>query len=535
MRFTFTRTSTVIAAALLAACDSQTFTRLSPPLLVVNTDAVAFGAIPVGSTVSRRVTLANGGQTALAIRELRLEGSSTFSLRGASSTIAAGSEIEVTISFAPPSIADFRGTLIIDSDASNSAHKALPVTGAGVSATSCQVCDMPPPPTCVSDDDLLSYAHTGTCVMGQCQYTASVEACAQGCDRSQQACRGGGPADAGVPVDAGASDTGMVDTGAADAGMADTGAPDAGAADAGAADTGAADAGAADAGQQVLTTPGEHRFVVPSGITELLVRAWGGGGEGGNQSGATGGGAGFIQGRVPVTPGEALDVWVAEGGGYNRPGHGDGGGASYLRRGALDLLIAGGGGGGGSDGNSGNSMAGGSGGAGGGLQGQAGQSGVGSIAAYCTSVTGGTGATQAAGGMGGTFGGSAPGCNGQNGARDIGGRATGTNSNCDSTPGAYQWRSGGGQGNGGGGGGGAGYYGGGGAGFIWTYCAGGGGGGSSYADASVLGVVHQAGSANLAGLEAEAFGAGRGGDRCQLSSGACPGSQGGNGRVEISY
>ncbi len=528
-----TRYSPALTLALLAACDSQTFTRLSPPLLVVNVDAVEFGEIPVGSTVTRRVTLANGGQTALTIREMRLEGSGTFSLRGAPSTIAAGSEFEVTISFAPPSVADFRGTLIIDSDASNSARKALPVTGAGISATSCQVCDMPPPAACATDDDRITYAQTGTCVMGQCQYTASVEACAQGCDRTQRACRGGAPADAGI--DAGFADAGFADAGFADAGSADAGSADAGSADAGFVDAGLADTGVQDAAAQlVLTTPGEHQFVVPSGITELQVRAWGGGGQGGNQNGAIGGGGGFIQGRLPVMPGETLDVWVAEGGGYNGTGFGfgDGGGASYLRRGSVDLLIAGGGGGGGSDGNSGNSMAGGRGGPGGGLTGQDGQNGIGSIAGYCLSVTGGTGATQAAGGMGGTFRGSAAGCTGQNGGRGTGGRATGSFGSCDATPGAAQWRGGGGQGNGGGGGGGAGYYGGGGAGFIWTYCSGGGGGGSSYADVAVLGVVHQAGNADLAGLDAEAFGAGRGGARCLMPSPACAG---GNGRVEISY
>lgn len=214
---------------------------------------------------------------------------------------------------------------------------------------------MPPPAACVTDDDRITYAQTGTCVMGQCQYTASVEACAQGCDRTQRACRGGAPADAGI--DAGFADAGLADAGFADAGLADAGFADAGFADAGLADTGVQDASA----QQVLTTPGEHQFVVPSGIAELQVRAWGGGGQGGNQNGATGGGGGFIQGRLPVMPGETLDVWVAEGGGYNGTGFGfgDGGGASYLRRGSVDLLIAGGGGGGGSDGNSGNSMAGG--------------------------------------------------------------------------------------------------------------------------------------------------------------------------------
>jgi hypothetical protein len=349
--------------------------------------------------------------------------------------------------------------------------------------------------------------------MRECEYTAAQETCAGGCEAATGRCRGAAP-DAGLEPDASAPDAAPVDP-CHDAGTADSG---------------------LGAPRVLFETPGEHVFVVPAGVGEVRARLWGGGGQGGNQAGATGGGGAFAEARVPVTPGETLEVRVAEGGGRSG-GFGHGGGASYLRRGALDLLVAGGGGGGGSDGNSGNSMAGGRGGAGG-LTGEAGGDGIGTIAPYCTRVTGGQGGSPAGGGQGGTSQGSATTrCPGQPGARDVGGRATGVNGNCDTGPGAQTWRAGGGQANGGGGGGGAGYFGGGGAGFIWTYCSGGGGGGSSHAAPSLLEVRHEAGGGAVQGRAAESAGAGRGGDRCLQASGAppCTCNLGGNGRVELRF
>lgn len=216
---------------------------------------------------------------------------------------------------------------------------------------------------------------------------------------------------------------------------------------------------------------------------------------------------------------------------------GNGGGASYVRRGTQDLVVAGGGGGGGSDGNSGNSMAGGAGGAGG-PSGESGQDGLGTIGAYCTLVTGGAGATATGPGAGGIAQGTGPTrCDGQPGDRDIGGRATGSNGTCQTTPGAQAWRAGGGQANGGGGGGGAGYFGGGGAGFIWTYCGAGGGGGASYTDPAVTAVVHEGGARWQQGRATESSGAGRGGERCRGGIGVppCTCNSGAPGRVELYY
>ena len=509
------------ALVLATGCEGAGFTSLSPPNLVVNVDALDFGEIPIGFTVSKKVTLLNSGEVVLNVRAIRVEVGGPFAVTNPVTTIAAGKDAEITVTFSPTVARGYQGTLVIESDASNTTSKSVPLSGAGMAVNTCGDCNMPPVAACLTPSDRVSYASTGSCMMGMCQYTASVEVCTNGCERAM--CKGVVAADAGPLADA---------AGDRDAGPN----PDAAAmVNADAAAMVNADAAVLPNGQ-VFETPGVQTFVVPMGVTEILVRAWGGGGQGGNQNGATGGGAGFVTARVVVTPGETLDIAVAEGGGFNPSAQlGDGGGASYVSRGATDLVIAAGGGGGGSDGNSGNSMSGGRGGAGGGLRGEDGQNGIGTIAPYCLAVTGGNGGDQTIGGAGGTSNGTGQyRCTGVAGVRDIGGRASGTMM-CDVSPGASRWRSGGGQANGGGGGGGAGYFGGGGSGFIWTYCAGGGGGGSSFADMALTAVTHEAGIGPVAGLEAASMGAGKGGDRCQGPRNMCQGNSGGNGRVEISY
>jgi hypothetical protein len=521
-------------------------------VVVVNLDQVAFGEVPVGFLITKRVTLVNAGEQPLSITRLATEGDAVFAVVEGGESIAAGQELEVVLSFAPDDLKSFTGALIIESNASNGAQKSVPLSGLGVPVTSCGDCNSPPSPRCLSADDLATYAETGTCVRGECEYTATVARCAQGCEEAAAQCRGEAP-DAGPRPDAAPTDTGVVeDTGVSvdaevpDAGPPDTGVVadagvDAGPVDAGSLDPCAGDAGVTDSGLGApgasWQVPGEYTFAVPTGVSQVLVRAWGGGGQGGNQDGATGGGGGFVQARLTVTPGETLQIWVAEGGDGQPGALGYGAGASYVRRGGNDLVVAAGGGGGGSDGNSGNSMAGGAGGAGG-PTGESGQNGLGMIASYCTLVTGGTGGTQTTGGVGGTTQGTAASrCDGQPGARNVGGRATGTNGNCQTDPGAENWRAGGGQANGGGGGGGAGYYGGGGAGFIWTYCAGGGGGGASYVDPGATAVVQEGGARWVPGRSTESWGAGRGGDRCRGGIGAppCTCNAGAPGRVELYF
>lgn len=213
-----------------------------------------------------------------------------------------------------------------------------------------------------------------------------------------------------------------------------------------------------------ITTTFQHTgagvdYVVPAGVTEVMVKLFGAEGA---TAGAAGGKGGLVRCLLTVTPEETLKVFVGgpgsgATGGYNGGGpagaagngwypSGGGGGATDVRRTpyalADRLVIAGGGGGGG---NARNTAAVGIGGAGGGLLGVAGTSG---------STGGGGGGTQAAGGSSG-------------GALGVGGTGPPDTGNGGTNYGAS------------GAGGGGGFYGGGASGGTSIgQSAGGGGGGS---------------------------------------------------------
>lgn len=207
-------------------------------------------------------------------------------------------------------------------------------------------------------------------------------------------------------------------------------------------------------------TGNEQKYIVPSGVTSVNIKAYGAQGE---SSGVSGGLGGFSEANISVSPGETLYVYVGGQSGWNGGGKGSpytysGGGASDVRRGGAAfsnrIIVAGGGGG---SGTRTDTYYGGS---GGGLAGEDG--------ANANGANGGRGATNQTGGIAGNIGPvsipdgstirkSSPGVLGLGG--------TGGFTNCSSY--------------GGGGGGGGGYYGGGGGGGA---CNGGaaGGGGSSF-------------------------------------------------------
>lgn len=84
--------------------------------------------------------------------------------------------------------------------------------------------------------------------------------------------------------------------------------------------------GGSGGGGELFTTPGDHLFVVPAGVTSLVTEIWGAGGGGGGalggqimislRTGAGGGGGGgaYVLTSVPVIPGETLIVRVGAGG-----------------------------------------------------------------------------------------------------------------------------------------------------------------------------------------------------------------------------
>jgi hypothetical protein len=481
---------------LLLSCGGDTLSSAAATIKVQPL-ALDFGPVPVGLPVSLELEVRNLGRQQLVLQPMK---PSLPDYAGSTSVLqlAAGERQAVEITFTPSLAGERTGVVRLPSNAGNDPELVIAVTGQGTPRLVCSDCNSPPPSYCASKRVLIAYEPHGTCVTNKCEYQATSIVCGGSCVPASAQCTDA--TDAGRDAGADAGSPGLdagVDAGR-DAGT-DAGSPGV---DAG------VDAGRdAGTGPRIFDVADSHLFVVPPGVTSVVVQAWGGGGAGGGQVGATGGGGAYVRGTFAVTPGETLTVWVGEGG----IAPGSGAGASALLRATTALVVAAGGGGGGSDGCSG-CVTGGRGGAGGTLVGQDGQNIQTQISPYCTSATGGRGGSAAAGGAGGTVTGSAANkCPGQPGFATGGGRATGVNGNCDFGPGASTWHQGGGQGNGGGGAGGAGVYGGGAGGFIWTYCAGGGGGGASFVSPGATQVTDQSGNNQQQGNVLESAGAGAGG------------------------
>jgi len=111
--------------------------------------------------------------------------------------------------------------------------------------------------------------------------------------------------------------------------------------------------------QTFTFTGSEQAFTVPTGVTSLVIHAYGAqGASGSGAGGGVGGLGGYATGRLAVTPGETLYVYVGGqgnifnlGGTGGASGGGNGGGASDVRQGGNTggdrVIVAGGGGGGG--------------------------------------------------------------------------------------------------------------------------------------------------------------------------------------------
>lgn len=271
---------------------------------------------------------------------------------------------------------------------------------------------------------------------------------------------------------------------------------------------------------QIFNSQGAGSFLVPTGVTSLTLKLWGGAGGGGGggstAAGAPGGSGGYITSTIAVTPGETLSAYVGgagsggtySGAGSGAGGGGGGGGFTSIYRGATALAIASGGGGGGGGRAT---LAGGGGGSGGGTSGINGTAG-----GTTTSGSGGTATTGGSGGVGNTTGVTGGALTGGDGGDGRSTASTGSGVSGGATAGGN-----GGSANltstrGGGGGGGSGFFGGGGGGgsaSTTTVSGSGGGGGSSYTVTGSTGVTNTPGSGATPANSADTMrnGAGTGG------------------------
>jgi trimeric autotransporter adhesin len=285
---------------------------------------------------------------------------------------------------------------------------------------------------------------------------------------------------------------------------------------------------------------GTQTFTVPTGISNLEIRAWGAAGGGANATWYTGqgggAGGGFASGTLATTPGQTLNIVVGQGGIPNSTaGTFGGGGAGGNRTGNATAIGA----------------------SGGGYSGVFAPGAI--IQANAHIVAGGGGGASpgadggaaGAGGGGGTTGGqdALPIRSGRGGTQIAGGAAATGNSSCAVNPVAGAALQGGNGGSSslttaheGGGGGGGGYFGGGG-GLCQSGSGtqnGGGGGGASYiagtgvsAGATTAGQNFLYANAACAGT-ANSGGAANGLYTAGIGQGSCYGT-GGNGEVIIQY
>lgn len=161
---------------------------------------------------------------------------------------------------------------------------------------------------------------------------------------------------------------------------------------------------------------GGTNFVVPAGVTSILVSAVGASGADGTLYGVTskGGEGGSASATIAVTPGETLTIIVGStdgtgGGGAKGTGGnaGNGGGRSAVERAGTPLIVAGGGGGAGSShlcgngGNGGGASGGKGGNSGGNIGGSGGSGGTGGAGGATVFSTAGSAGTATDGGKGG--------------------------------------------------------------------------------------------------------------------------------------
>jgi hypothetical protein len=225
----------LIVPALLAlpacnACDADVIVPRDPPTILLNTDQIDFGAVPVGQRVFRRLTVLNEGDEPLALEGFTLEPAGAFYAELTALEIIGARDEEILVSFLPLEPRTYSATLTITSNAENRPQAQVTLVGQGVESSVCGACDAPPAPTCVTPDHSQIYDDNGRCEDDECRYDALVFPCQSGCDDTTGLCADtdvcdfidctdGGVADAGY--DAGA-DAGPQDAGH-DAGVVDGG------------------------------------------------------------------------------------------------------------------------------------------------------------------------------------------------------------------------------------------------------------------------------------------------------------------------
>lgn len=155
----------------------------NPPLLVVATDILDFGLMPLGYTGMRKIQLANAGQQMLVIDRIEVESDdAVFMATLESSEIRGGDSVMINLGFTPAEEKAYEATLTIISNDNQQTERTIQLLGEGWAEVICGECDEPPEPTCLDENTLLTYTQEGECVEGVCRYYPEETTCAFGCE-----------------------------------------------------------------------------------------------------------------------------------------------------------------------------------------------------------------------------------------------------------------------------------------------------------------------------------------------------------------
>lgn len=126
------------ALTAVAACGAERLQGASPKLdLSIEqakqnvSDVVDFGDVVQPATETRRITIANSGQSQLHLMNVKLSGDPAFTITTAPSDVQSGKSAAFNATFAPTDIKTFAGAVDFDTDDPKQAHVTIKLTGSG--------------------------------------------------------------------------------------------------------------------------------------------------------------------------------------------------------------------------------------------------------------------------------------------------------------------------------------------------------------------------------------------------------------------
>ena len=164
-------------------CESEAFVVRNPPLLVVGTDVLDFGLLPLEYTATRKIQLVNAGDQKLVFEDMTITGDTdVFSIGPNAGEINYGESIELLVSFTAKEEKAYEAILVLTSNSRNKTEAEILLKGEGFEEIICGTCDQIPEDVCADENTLLVYTEEGECVEGVCRYVPTEVDCPYGCE-----------------------------------------------------------------------------------------------------------------------------------------------------------------------------------------------------------------------------------------------------------------------------------------------------------------------------------------------------------------